>query len=134
MMRIGDVAAALAIRPDTLRYYEKIGLIPRASRTAGGARLYDEHDISRLRFIKRAQKMGFSLATIAELLGFRENPGNAKPQVRVLAQHKLAEIEAHLAELTTLRDELRLLGNLCQADANSCPILDAMESDSPNDT
>jgi len=129
MKRIGDVAAALAIRPDTLRYYEKIGLIPKAGRTAGGARTYSEREVSRLRFIKRAQRMGFSLAAIADLLSFRENPRSAKPQVRALAQHKLAEIELHLAELTTLRDELRLLANLCHGNANGCPILDAMDGD-----
>jgi len=133
MMRIGEVAAALAVRPDTLRYYEKIGLMPKAGRSAGGARSYGEREISRLRFIKRAQKMGFSLADIAGLLGFRENPGGAKPQVRELAQQKLAEIEAQLTDLTTLRDELRLLGNLCQDAADGCPILDAMESSAPAD-
>lgn len=133
MMRIGDVAAALAIAPDTLRYYEKIGLIPRAGRTAAGARTYSERDISRLRFIKRAQRMGFSLAAIADLLSFREDPLHAKPQVRAMAQQKLAQIETHLTELTTLRDELRLLGNLCRADADGCPILDAMDADPPDD-
>jgi len=133
MMRIGDLAAALAIRPDTLRYYEKIGLMPKAARTAGCARTYSERDVSRLRFIKRAQRMGFSLAAIADLLSFRENPGKAKPQVRELAQQKLAEIEAHLTDLATLRDELRLLSNLCHDSTNGCPILDALENSAPAD-
>jgi DNA-binding transcriptional MerR regulator len=127
MMRIGEVAAALDISVDTLRYYEKIKLIPRVRRTGAGVRLYSEKDLSRLRFIRRAQTTGFSLEEIAQLLRFRENPQQAKSQVRGLAHHKLEQIEQHLAELMTLRDELRLLLNLCSDDPDSCPILDRFD-------
>lgn len=126
MMRIGEVVAALGISADTLRYYEKIGLMPRVERN-GGMRYYCEKDLSRLRFIKRAQKMGFSLEDIANLLSFRENPQQAKPQVRELARQKLVQIEQHLAELGTLRAELRLLTNLCGASSEGCPILDEID-------
>jgi DNA-binding transcriptional MerR regulator len=126
MKRIGEVVAALGISADTLRYYEKMGLMPKVERR-GGVRHYCEKDLSRLRFIKRAQKMGFSLEEIANLLSFRENPQQAKPQVRELAQQKLAQIEQHLAELSTLRAELRLLTNLCGANPEGCPILDEID-------
>lgn len=128
-MKIGEVVEHLGISADTLRYYEKIHLLPRVSRNSSGIRLYGKKDLSRLRFIKRAQRMGFKLEEIASLLSFRENPQQAKPRVRALAGQKLAEIEDHLAELTTLRNELQLLCNLCGADTDGCPILDQFESD-----
>lgn len=72
MMRIGEVVTTLAISADTLRYYEKIRLMPKVQRNNGGVRFYSDKDLSRLRFIKRAQKMGFSLEEITQLLKFRE--------------------------------------------------------------
>lgn len=128
MMRIGEVVAATGLSADTLRYYEKIRLMPKVQRS-GGVRCYSDKDLSRLRFIQRAQKMGFRLSEIADLLSFRENPQQAKPQVRALAHSKLADIEQHLMELTTLRDELRLLTNLCGASAEGCPILESFDQD-----
>ena len=129
MMRIGEVVTTLAISADTLRYYEKIKLIPKVHRNNGGVRFYSDKDLSRLRFIKRAQKMGFSLDEITQLLRFRENPQKARPKVRELAHHKLDEIERHLAELTILRDELRLLTNLCSASEEGCPILKSFDQE-----
>ncbi|AZT82218.1 heavy metal-responsive transcriptional regulator [Marinobacter sp. NP-4(2019)] len=127
MIKIGKVVETLSISADTLRYYEKIALMPKVHRNNNGVRFYSDKDLSRLRFIKRAQKMGFSLEEIANLLRFRENPQNAKPQVRELAHQKLTEIEEHLTELSTLRDELQLLTNLCGANPDSCPILDEID-------
>ena len=127
MKRIGEVATAMGISGDTLRYYEKIGLMPKVSRSDAGVRLYSDKDISRLRFIKRAQKMHFSLKEIGQLLSFREDPQQAKPQVRALAHHKLTEIESHLKELGTLRDELQLLTGLCAGSVQGCPILEKLD-------
>lgn len=129
MMRIGEVVATLEISADTLRYYEKIKLMPKVHRNNGGVRFYSDKDISRLRFIKRAQKMGFSLDEISQLIKFRENPQKAKPKVRELAHHKLEDIQHHLEELTTLRDELRLLTNLCGSSDKGCPILESFNGE-----
>ena len=126
-MKIGEIVAELGISADTLRYYEKIKLLPRVNRNNVGLRLYSNQDISRIKFIKRAQKMGFSLEEISQLLTFREAPQQAKPKVKELAHQKLSEIEAHLTELSTLRDELRLLTNLCGSSADGCPILEQMD-------
>lgn len=128
-MRISEVVVELGMSIDTLRYYEKIKLIPKVQRNGAGVRVYGDKDLSRLRFIKRAQKMGFTLAEIANLLKFRENPQNAKPRVRELARRKLEEIEHHLVELDTLRSELRLLTNLCGASSEGCPILASFDKD-----
>ena len=103
--------------------------MPKVQRNNGGVRFYSDKDLSRLRFIKRAQKMGFSLDEITQLLKFRENPQKAKPKVRELAHHKLEEVEQHLTELTTLRNELRLLTNLCGASKEGCPILESFDKE-----
>ena len=129
MIQIGDVTRRLNISADTLRYYEKIHLLPPISRSASGLRNYSEKDISRLKFIKRAQRMGFSLEEIGHLLDFREAPQEAKPDVRQLAGEKLANIKEHLRELKTLRDELTLLINLCAASEDGCPIIEGLEDD-----
>lgn len=125
--RIGDIANLLGWSVDTLRYYEKIGLLPRVSRSEAGLREYSERDISRLRFIQRAQKMGFSLTEIAHLLAMRENPQQARDDVRSLTSVKLAEVELRLQELTLLRDELRLLLNLCRGTKDGCPIIETID-------
>lgn len=127
MIQIGEVVKLLNISADTLRYYEKIHLLPAIARNAAGLRVYCDKDLSRLKFIRRAQRMGFSLAEIAQLLTFREAPQQAKPQVRQLAWDKLADIENHLEELQTLRNELQLLVNLCAGSKNGCPIIEGLE-------
>ncbi len=127
MHQIGEVSKRLSISIDTLRYYEKIALLPPIHRKSSGLRLYGKKDVSRLKFIKRSQRMGFSLDEIKKLLNFREGPQKAKPEVRKLAGQKLIEIESRLSDLEKLRNEFRLLINLCTEDTKNCPILDAME-------
>ncbi len=125
--RIGEVTKLLDISADTLRYYEKIRLLPAINRTDSGIRVYLERDLSRLRFIRRAQKMRFSLKEIAELLKMRENPQTARDEIRLLTRSKLTEIEEHLDDLQFLRNELQLLLNLCTASENGCPIIESID-------
>ncbi len=120
---IGAIAHKLGLTPDTLRYYEKIGLLPRVSRNPSGIRLYNDKDVSRLKFIQRAQQMNFTLAEIASLLKMREAPQRARKQVRELTAKKLVEVEARVKELRTLQNELQLLINLCTGSKDSCPII-----------
>jgi len=121
--RIREVTQLLGLSADTLRYYEKIGLLPRVARNSAGARNYSEQDISRLRFIQRAQKMNFSLAEIADLLRMRAAPQRARTPVRELTAKKLVAVENQVKELQTLRDELQLLLNLCASGRRSCAII-----------
>ena len=121
--QIGDISERLALSVDTLRYYEKIGLLPPVTRNTSGLRVYNDKDISRLQFIQRAQKMNFTLAEIADLLKMREAPRRARKSVREMTGSKLDEIERHLADLKTLRNELRLLLNLCGSSTEGCPII-----------
>lgn len=127
--QIGDVTKLLGISADTLRYYEKISLLPAISRTDSGIRAYNERDLSRLRFIRRAQKMQFSLKEIAELLNMREDPQHARDEVRILTQRKLNEVEEHLDDLEFLRNELQLLLNLCAASEDGCPIIESIDQE-----
>jgi len=126
---IGDIGRVLGLSADTLRYYEKIGLLPRVNRTTSGIRRYEERDLSRLRFIQRAQKMGFSLAEITQLLAMRDDPQRARESVRQLTAAKLGEVETRLHELSLLRNEMRLLLNLCQGAMAGCPIIESMNED-----
>ena len=122
--KISDIAEQTELSADTLRYYEKIGLLKKVSRASSGVRLYNNQDLSRLRFIQRAKTMNFSLDEITKLLQMRENPGRAKKSVRQLTQDKLVEVEAHLKTLSTLQKELTLLVNLCTGSKQGCPIID----------
>lgn len=125
MYRIGQVTEVLGLTADTLRYYEKISLLPPVHRH-NGIRFYSEKDLSRLQFIKRAQKMGFALEEIGELLNFRENPQTARPHVRQLAHIKLDAVRNRVSELTHLRNELTLLLSLCSESIEGCPILETL--------
>ena len=127
MYRIGEVTAMTGLSADTLRYYEKINLLGRVSRNAAGVRQYDEKDISRLRFIRRAQAMNFSLDEIRQLLQMREDPLHARDTVRKLTAEKLAAIKAQIRELGTLENELTLLLNLCRGSEQGCPIIEDID-------
>ncbi len=124
--KISEIAELTELSVDTLRYYEKIGLLENISRAPSGVRLYSDQDLSRIRFIQRAKTMNFSLDEIAQLLQMRANPGRAKKSVRQLTQDKLVEVEAHLTTLTTLQKELTLLINLCTGSKDGCPIIDGI--------
>jgi DNA-binding transcriptional MerR regulator len=130
MLKIGEVVARLGVSADTLRYYEKIRLMPKVQRNGAGVRFYNDRNLSRIRFIKRAQRMGFSLEEISQLLVFREQPQQAKSDIRLLARAKLADIEIHLQDLQKLRNELQLLVNLCTGSDDGCPIIEGLEEES----
>lgn len=124
--RIGEIAEKLGIPIDTLRYYEKINIIPPPRRN-NGVRLYNELDMSRLRFLRRAQRMGFSLEEIKLLLELRQRPRSARAEIRVLAHKKLEEISQHVKEMKILEKELKLLTNLCTNADGNCPIIEGIE-------
>ncbi|MDD3765444.1 MAG: heavy metal-responsive transcriptional regulator [Pseudomonadota bacterium] len=125
-MAIGDVARRTGLSVDTLRYYERIGLLQRVGRDSGGRRRYGDDELARLRFIQRAQRMNFRLDEIARLLEMRADPRRARDSVRRLTAEKLGEVNARLHDLAVLRNELSLLVNLCQTARGACPILDEL--------
>lgn len=127
-LRIREAAQTVGLSADTLRYYEKIDLVPRPARGVGGQRSYGEKDLARLRFVTRAQALGFSLEEIRQLLRFRENPARCSKSVRKLAQSKCEALSAHRQTIEQMQRELTLLLNLCSGTSDHCPILDRLDS------
>ncbi|MFJ5879825.1 MerR family transcriptional regulator [Kitasatospora cineracea] len=106
-LRTSQVAEAAGVNAQTLRYYERRGLLPEPDRSPGGHRLYDERAVTVLRVIKAAQRLGFTLEEVAELLETgRHRHGRPVPGLQQRAAAKLAEVEEKIADLTTIRDAL----------------------------
>lgn len=107
-LRIGELAARGGVSTDTIRYYERLGLLGAPRRTAGGYRSYDEPDLGRLQFIRRGKLLGFSLDQIRGLLGLAEE-GECRPlrrHVVDLLRHEIQQYEAKLAELVAFKETL----------------------------
>lgn len=136
MYRIGELAQLCEIKADTLRFYEKHGLLSPSSRTESGYRIYTESDAERLRFILRAKTVGFTLAEITELLSIELDKANwACADVKGLVDDKLTHVEAKIAELNYFRVSLQRLSQACcggPESAEHCSILEALESNSDN--
>lgn len=125
----GQLAKFTGVTTETLRYYERRGLIPEPHRRASGYRIYQGDAIVRLRFIKGAQELGFSLEEIQELLALRVDQEASSSQVRQRAQAKVAQIEAKIRTLQQMRDALAHLIDLCDGEGptSACPILEAID-------
>ncbi len=123
---IGQLAARAGVSVDTVRYYERSGLLTPQARLASGYRRYSKLQVSRLRFIRRAQELGFTLKDIRELLSLSKQRDVAR--VKRAAEKKLAEVEVRLAALTRVRDGLSTLVATCPGHgrAADCPILKAL--------
>ncbi|MFJ5952619.1 MerR family transcriptional regulator [Streptomyces noursei] len=106
-LRTGQVAEAAGVNVQTLRYYERRGLLPEPDRSPGGHRLYDDQAVTVLRVIKAAQRLGFTLEEVAELLETgRHRHGRPVAGLQERARAKLAEVDAKIADLTTIREAL----------------------------
>lgn len=123
---VGVAARQLGMTADALRYYDRIGLVRPAARGVAGRRLYTDDDLTRVRFVRRAQAMNYRLAEVKALLRLREQPWKSRSEARRRAAEKLREIEDRVEALTLLRNELRLLLRLCAGAKDGCPILDAL--------
>ncbi|GIG92416.1 MerR family transcriptional regulator [Plantactinospora endophytica] len=121
-LRPGQLAAAAGVNQQTLRYYERRGLLAEPARTPGGHRTYPAEAVTLLRAIKTAQRLGFSLAEVAELLdtGRPALRRRAEPSLPERARVKLAEVEGRIAELTTVADTLRAALSAGCADLVEC--------------
>src|SRR3990172_2742724 len=108
MLTIGKVAAQAGVGVDTVRFYEQAGLLKKAMRTAAGYRLYENGEVARLRFIRRAKALGFSLEEIRELLALNDGGGRRR-SVRAIAERRLAELEQRIEELDRIRQTLATL-------------------------
>lgn len=109
MLRAGELAQACGVSTDTLRHYERVGVLARPARTQAGYRQYPAAAVGRVRMVRRALALGFSLAELARILRVRERGGAPCREVRAMAAGKLEEIERQLEELRELRDYWRSL-------------------------
>ena len=142
--QIGELATKSGVTPDTLRYYERLGLLPPPQRTSGGFRVYTAHTLDRLRFIKQAQTLGLTLHEIGALVSFQtraDGLGRCR-EVRDLLRLKLADFETRLAELQDFRNTLsgylaeceRTLstGSASNADGEPCcPVIETLKAERP---
>jgi len=124
---IGVMTEMTGLSADTLRYYERIGLVPAPARSSGGRRGYRERDLGRIQFIQRAQAIGFSLDEIGRLLRFREDPTGSSQAVRELAARKHQAVREQMALIQRMEAELDLLTSICRGDGDHCPILEHLE-------
>jgi MerR family mercuric resistance operon transcriptional regulator len=127
-LTIGRLAKAAGVNVETIRYYQRRGLVDEPSKPLGGHRRYAQTAASRVRFIKRAQQLGFTLDEVTGLL--RLEDGQSCSETRLLAEHKLASIEKRIADLTRMRRALKGLITECAAGRGmqSCPIIATLSS------
>lgn len=130
-MTIGKVARLAEVGVETVRFYERQGLIQKPPRRESGYRQYPEETIQRIRFIKRAKDLGFTLREIKELLALRIEPETTCEDVRLRAEAKIGDIEEKIRRLSRMKEALTKLTLACggRGPVSRCPILEAMEND-----
>lgn len=127
-MWISEAAEQAGVNIQTLRYYERRGLLPKAPRRASGYREFPDEAVRIVRFIKRAQDLGFSLDEVEELLRLRRQSSRQRARIRGVAEEKIAQIEQKIAELERMKRALQTLVHSCHAgEALDCPIIEALE-------
>lgn len=128
-LTIGQLADRAEVGVETVRFYERRGLIEDPPRRSSGYRQYPPETLDRLRFIRRAKELGFSLDEIGELLLLRSHSAENREQVRAKARAKVRDIDQRIADLTRMRRALAQLAEACAQghDSEDCPILEALE-------
>jgi len=126
-MRIGEAGRATGTKSETIRYYEREGLLPPPPRTSSNYRDYGPEEISRLRFIKRSRKLGFSMAQIKELMAMTDDPNQPCETVDKIACAQLREVEAKLTDLKALRKELTKVVESCKhGTVSDCRVIEVL--------
>ena len=128
-MTIGKVAGRSGVGVETVRFYERNGLIPEPMRSESGYRQYPEQIVSRILFIRRAKELGFTLREIKELLSLRPQPDAGCADVRSRAEAKITDIEEKIRRLEMMKAALVDLTKTCSSDGpvSECPILNALD-------
>jgi MerR family transcriptional regulator, copper efflux regulator len=129
-MTRGQLARKAGVHGETIRFYERKGLIPEPRRLASGYRQFSDETVGRIRFIKRAQDLGFSLGEILELLSLRLDPESDRADVKHRVDEKVSSIEGKMADLQRMKDALAGLMSCCSGKGSTreCPILEFMEA------
>jgi MerR family copper efflux transcriptional regulator len=131
LLTIGRLAQQGGVTIQTVRYYERRGLIPKPNRSPSGYRLYDRGTIRRLGFVRKAQLLGFSLHEIGELLSLRVRPGTTCADIRKKAHQKIATVDEKICKLSQIRGALAKLASDCRGKGptSECPILETLDAD-----
>ena len=127
---VGALADKAGINLETVRYYEKIGLMPKPKRKESRYRFYDESDLTRLKFIVRAKELGFTLKEISELLDLRIESKATCGDIKRIAGHKIQDVEQKIKDLQNIKKVLTKLINQCvneKLSSEECPILEVIE-------
>ena len=125
MHNIGEAAALTGVSAKMIRHYESIHLLPEAGRTFAGYRIYNDNDLHRIRVIKRARSLGFSIKQINGLLGLWDDTSRSSADVKKLARAHADELDARIKEMEAMKRSLEPLAKQCHGDARpDCPILD----------
>ncbi len=127
-LTIGNLARQTGVKVETIRYYERIGLLPRPARTASGNyRSYSHAQLNRISFVRRARDLGFTLDQIRALLALADQRGHDCADVDAIARAHLGEVERKIADLTALRRQLReLIGSCSRGVVADCRIIEAL--------
>ena len=128
-MTIGQLAREAGVNVQTVRYYERRRLLPAPARRASGYRAYDHAALARLRFIRRAQELGFTLAEITELLALRLDPRTTAADVKARAGRKIEDVDRRIRDLERIRAALTHLAGSCRGGrgpAGECPLVEAL--------
>lgn len=113
-MQIGELARLSGVHLETIRYYEREGIMPRAARQTNGRRVYSDSDVRRLGFIRQARKLGFDLSQVRALLALQEQPEASCAEASGIAEAQLEAVESRIVRLTALREELRRMVSECR--------------------
>lgn len=130
-LTIGQVASRAGVGVETVRFYEREGLLEEPRRKASGYRQFDETVIDRLRFIRRAKELGFTLKEIKELLSLKLDPSTTCAEVKKRAEHKIDDIDAKIDSLKRMKQALVKLAKTCsgRGETSDCPILEALDGE-----
>ena len=126
-MRIGELARATGTKAETIRYYEREGILPAADRTDSNYRDYSQEHLAALKFVRRARELGFSMAQVRELLALSDRDDKPCEDVDQLVRLQLSEVDSRIADLTALREELAQLSRSCQSERiGECQIVESL--------
>ncbi len=124
--RIGEISRRTRVKIETIRYYERVGVMPVPDRSEGGSRIYNLEQLKRLSFIKRSRELGFSLDDIRRLLSLADG-GHSCGEVKALTQRHLTGVREKIADLQRLEKTLDMISSRCSGDdAPECPVIDAL--------
>ncbi len=123
MHEIGEAARLSGVKVETIRYYERDGVVPPPDRSASGRRLYDSAAVARLRFVKRSRDLGFSIADIKTLMALAPASGRACGDVKEIGERHLRDVRVKIADLLELEDALVALIHDCDSGRSDCPAL-----------